>query len=200
NKLIYTLSDRYIKKNKLSLISEEENEKKKIIFLAKQEITTNTIINFIFALTLNNINNNYYYYYYNILLQYMHALIKNFFPYKIKSSSNLNKTKITEYEQLNKLINFLSINNFHLLCIIYTYLYVNNILFKLKIINLYFFLFIINNYTYINSMYLCQHKSSKIHNEITSTVYFVNKKNKRCLVVNECFIFPYYIDIYLKKM
>ncbi|SCN60977.1 conserved Plasmodium protein, unknown function [Plasmodium chabaudi chabaudi] len=170
-----------------------------------KDITVKTLINLLFSLSLNNIN---CYKYYNFVLHYFYILTKDYIaPFN-------NKSEQINYN-INKLIQFLSVQNIQLLCITYTYLFVNNILFKLNIINCHLFLFLINNFNYINSMYLSQHVSSKIHGEI-NTVLTTLKKYKhnnlnnhktsdkiitqQILHTNECFIFPYYIDIYLRPI
>ncbi|CRH00549.1 conserved Plasmodium protein, unknown function [Plasmodium relictum] len=171
-------------------------KKKKIekIFCEKQDLNIKNLINLLFSLTLNNSRQ---YNLYCILLEQLHFLLKDHF-YSKEKSLYLNENK----DELNKFVNFLSIQNIQLLCIIYTYLYVYNILFKLGIKNLHFFLFFINNYNYLYSIYLSQHITSKIHKEINTTIFSIKKKKKNLnfLLTNECFIFPYYIDIYLKKI
>ncbi|CXI61597.1 conserved Plasmodium protein, unknown function [Plasmodium berghei] len=186
----------------------EKKKKKKIPYFFlnnNKDITVKTLINLAFSLSLNNIN---CYKYYNFVLHYFYILVKKYIISFNNHSGYIN------YD-INKFIQFLSIQNIQLLCIIYTYLFVNNILFKLNIINCHLFLFFINNLNYINSMYLSQHISSKIHEEI-NTILTSLKKSKhnnlennqnydkittqQILHTNECFIFPYYIDIYLSPI
>ncbi|CAD2108340.1 hypothetical protein YYG_01263 [Plasmodium vinckei petteri] len=190
-------------------IEEEKKKKKKQIpyfFLTNnKDITVKTLVNLLFSLSLNNIN---CYKYYNFVLHYFYILTKDYIaPFN-------NKSEQINYD-INKFIQFLSVQNIQLLCITYTYLFVNNILFKLNIINCHLFLFLINNFNYINSMYLSQHVSSKIHGEINTVLTTLKKSkhnnlknhktyeeitNQQILHTNECFIFPYYIDIYLRPI
>ncbi|CDU18818.1 conserved Plasmodium protein, unknown function [Plasmodium yoelii] len=185
-------------------------EKKKIpyFFLNNndKDITVKILINLAFSLSLNNIN---CYKYYNFVLHYFYILIKKYIISFNKNSEQIN------YD-INKFIQLLTIQNIQLLCIIYTYLFINQILFKLNIIHYHLFLFFINNLNYINSMYLSQHTTSKIHGEINTVLtslkqskYYNLKNNQnyddkiitqQILHTNECFIFPYYIDIYLSPM
>ncbi|CRG97895.1 conserved Plasmodium protein, unknown function [Plasmodium gallinaceum] len=163
------------------------------IFCDDKDLSIKILINFLFSIALNNGRQNYIY---SILLKQLNFLIKDNLYSKSKPLY-LNENK----DEINKFVNFLSIQNIQLLCIIYTYLYIYNILFKLGMENLHFFLFFLNNYNYLNSIYLSQHISSKIHKEINATIFSLKKKkNLNFLLTNECFIFPYYIDIYLKKM
>ncbi|KEG02762.1 hypothetical protein YYE_02595 [Plasmodium vinckei vinckei] len=202
NKIFYntTSNNNYIK--------EEEKDEKKIpyFFLTNnKDITVKTLINLLFSLSLNNITCHKYY---NFVLHYFYLLTKDYItPFN-------NKPEQINYD-INKFIQFLSVQNIQLLCITYTYLFVNNILFKLNIINCHLFLFLINNFNYINSMYLSQHVSSKIHSEINAVLTTLKKSKhnnlnnykpseeiptQQILHTNECFIFPYYIDIYLRPI
>ncbi|SCQ16545.1 conserved Plasmodium protein, unknown function [Plasmodium ovale] len=183
---------------------EEKNEKKnKLIFFSddKEDLSLTSLINLLFALTLNMSTEVKYY---NTLLRYVHVLIKDNLTYEKLEILHAKKIIAQEskyQEELNELIRLLTVQNIQLLCVTYTYLFVYNLLFKLEIQNLRFFLYFINNFNYIHSVYSSQHVSSCIHKEINATIFSVKKKKKKnFLLTNECFIFPYYIDIYLKAM
>ncbi|KAI4837856.1 hypothetical protein MKS88_003275 [Plasmodium brasilianum] len=192
---------------------EEEKKKKKkkkgnfFFFCGKSDLTAKTLINLLFSFTLNCKMNAPVY---DTILRQLHVLLNDHLHLNKTKQLHLNEKDGREKDEINKLVQFLTVQNIQLLCIIYTYLFVYNILFKLEIQNLRLFLFFINNFHYLSSMYLSQHVSSKIHKEINATIFSIRRKRdeneitdgrkKRFLLTNECFIFPYYVDIYLKEI
>ncbi|EWC78166.1 hypothetical protein C923_01102 [Plasmodium falciparum UGT5.1] len=128
--------------------------------------------------------------FYNILLQQMNFLIydhlyNNINKEKEKENYNyiLQDKKQLYYNQIHKeyykddhhifkkIIQIVSLENIQILCIVYTYLYIYNILHKLNKNNLSLFLLFIQNCNYVNSFYISQHTTSKIHKEINDTIF-----------------------------
>ncbi|SOV74360.1 conserved Plasmodium protein, unknown function [Plasmodium sp. gorilla clade G3] len=226
NKESWFLNKLFFNYNHYDNIIRKINDKRKNYFFLyhsakkKENITIKNIINLLFSLILNGHMNNFFY---NILLQQMNFLIydhlynineeKENFIYisqeqKYKKHLYYNTIHKDYYKDDNnifkKIIQILSLENIQILSIVYTYLYLYKILHKINKNNISLFLLFIQNCNYLNSFYLSQHTSSKIHKEINDTIFSVNKKilNQKyhCLQTNECFIFPYYIDICLMKI
>ncbi|EUR77429.1 hypothetical protein PFBG_01006 [Plasmodium falciparum 7G8] len=219
NKLFFNYNQQYD-----DIIRKMNDKRKKNFFFLyhfikkKENITIKNIINLLFSLILNGHMNHSFY---NILLQQMNFLIydhlyNNINKEKEKENYNyiLQDKKQLYYNQIHKeyykddhhifkkIIQIVSLENIQILCIVYTYLYIYNILHKLNKNNLSLFLLFIQNCNYVNSFYISQHTTSKIHKEINDTIFSVNtkihnQKKKHSLQTNECFVFPYYIDICL---
>ncbi|SPJ08964.1 conserved Plasmodium protein, unknown function [Plasmodium sp. DRC-Itaito] len=210
------------------IIRKNNNKSRNYFFLyhfskKKDNITIKNIINLLFSLILNGRMNHTFY---NILLQQMNFLIYDHLLYNNINEEKENFYYISKEHKYNKqlyyniinkeyyynkdhhifkkIINILSIENIQILCIVFTYLYLYNILHKLNINNLSLFLLFIQNFNYLNSFYLSQHTSSKIHKEINDTIFLVNKKisnqKNHSLQTSECFVFPYYVDICLMQI
>ncbi|KYO02314.1 hypothetical protein PGSY75_0511900 [Plasmodium gaboni] len=227
NKELWFLNKLFYNYNQYDDIIRKINDKKNIytffsyhIAKKKENITIKNIINLLFSLILNGHMNHFFY---NILLQQMNFLIYdhlynineedqnfNYISHKHKyiKQSYYNNIIHKEYYKddniFKNIIQILSFENIQILSIVYTYLYIYNILYKLNKNNLSLFLLFIQNSNYLNSFYLSQHTSSKTHKEINDTIFSVNTKifNQKynSIQTNECFIFPYYIDICLMKI
>ncbi|SBT36420.1 conserved Plasmodium protein, unknown function [Plasmodium ovale wallikeri] len=105
-----------------------ENKNKLIFFSDKEHLSLTSLINLLFALTLNMSTDVKYY---NTLLRYVHVLIKDNLTYEKLDTLHAKKIISQEYkyqEELNKLIRLLTVQNIQLLCVTYTYLFVYNLL------------------------------------------------------------------------
>ncbi|ETW27670.1 hypothetical protein PFFCH_04953 [Plasmodium falciparum FCH/4] len=188
NKLFFNYNQQYD-----DIIRKMNDKRKKNFFFLyhfikkKENITIKNIINLLFSLILNGHMNHSFY---NILLQQMNFLIydhlyNNINKEKEKENYNyiLQDKKQLYYNQIHKeyykddhhifkkIIQIVSLENIQILCIVYTYLYIYNILHKLNKNNLSLFLLFIQNCNYVNSFYISQHTTSKIHKEINDTIF-----------------------------
>ncbi|KJP85576.1 hypothetical protein AK88_04797 [Plasmodium fragile] len=164
---------------------------KKFFFSVEEDnITVKTIISLLFSLILNGHGDLTYYaaLFDSLILQLWDGTEGP----STEDPHNVNKGK--------KALQLLSVQNAHLLCVIYTYLHLHNMLAKLKRTNLHFFHFLLSNVNYMNCTHSKQHVSSQIHAEINATIGLIRKKKKKNFVLtNECFVFPYYVDICLGR-
>ncbi|ANQ08583.1 Uncharacterized protein PCOAH_00030580 [Plasmodium coatneyi] len=166
-------------------------KKKKFFFPVEEDnITVKTIISLLFSLILNGQGDITYYgaLFDSLMLQ----LWDGTEDASTEVPQNVNKGR--------RALQLLSVQNAHLLCVVYTYLHLHNMLAQLKRTNLNFFHFLMGNFNYMNCTHLKQHVSSQIHAEINATIGLIKKKKKKEFVLtNECFVFPYYVDICLGR-
>ncbi|GAW81438.1 hypothetical protein, conserved [Plasmodium gonderi] len=174
-------------------LQKKKNKIKKIYFsCVKDNFTLKTVIGLLFSFTLND-KREQHICYYDLMLDCLHMKLLLDLGENITAGGRI-------HYKMNELLDELSVQNVQLLCVIYTYLFLHNMLIHVKIKNLHFFNFLLSNFNYLNCMYLKQHVSSKIHTEINTTIASIKKKTKNnFLLTNECYIFPYYVDICLSS-
>ncbi|CAA9988723.1 conserved Plasmodium protein, unknown function [Plasmodium knowlesi strain H] len=168
-----------------------KKKKKKIFFSVEEDnITVKTIISLLFSLVLNGQRDITYYgaLFDSLILQMWDGTVEA----STEESHDVNKG--------TRALKLLSVQNAHMLCVVYTYLHLHNMLAQLKRTNLHFFRFLLSNFNYMNCTHLKQHVSSQIHAEINAIIGLIKtKKKKKFVLTNECFVFPYYVDICLGR-
>ncbi|VUZ96529.1 conserved Plasmodium protein, unknown function [Plasmodium vivax] len=195
--------------DKLFLVKLFPKKKKKIFFpLEEDKIAVKTVISLLFSLILNGQGEIPYY---GALLD---GLLLRLWGGTERSSGEAVSTEVASTEAASieatlgehprdankgrRALQLLSVQNAHLLCVVYTYLHLHNMLAQLKRTNLHFFLLLLSHFDYMNCAHLRQHVSSRIHAEVSATLGMLKKKKKiNLLLTNECFVFPYYVDICL---